>query len=152
MAYYYDDHYWNHDLTRNLAHRLSRESRHSGHTTQYIVNEGRMVVNEKTLRHSNAVIYNAPGSSLRFAPSRHTSYSSIRHSSHYAPESSSWTTSPSTSVCRGCYEHRELYYGNYCHKCTSIRQVSWPNESYRLRDREYRYITRAPERKLVTWR
>ncbi|OTA55090.1 hypothetical protein K449DRAFT_469069 [Hypoxylon sp. EC38] len=62
MPYYYDNHHWNnHDLTRQLAHRLSRESRYTGHPTQYIVNEGRMTVDNKVLRHSNAVIYNAPG-------------------------------------------------------------------------------------------
>ncbi|KAI1139202.1 hypothetical protein F5Y05DRAFT_381117 [Hypoxylon sp. FL0543] len=148
MPYYYDDHHDNHDLTRQLAHHLSRESRYTGHPTQYIVNEGRMFVDRKTLQHSNAVIYNAPGSSLRVSPSRSTSTTRTRSTSYYAPKSS-W--SPSIHTCRGCLERREIYFEGYCHDCNSLRLVSSPRESYRLRDRDYRYLARAPERRMVGW-
>ncbi|KAI1207597.1 uncharacterized protein F4807DRAFT_433900 [Annulohypoxylon truncatum] len=151
MACHHDSHYWNHDLTRNLAQRLSRDSRHSGHATQYIVNEGRMVVDQKTLRHSNAVIYNAPGSTLRLVPSMRAPYSSTSHTTHYVPESPWWTTSSSIRRCHGCYEHREIYYGNYCHKCTSIQRVSPPRERHQLEDYRYRHVPRVPERKRVGW-
>ncbi|KAI1439935.1 hypothetical protein F5Y02DRAFT_404373 [Annulohypoxylon stygium] len=153
MACHYDRHYWNHDLTRNLAHRLSRDSRHSGHATQYIVNEGRMIVDQKTLRHSNAVIYNAPGSTLRFVPSTHTYHSVTSHSSHYEPEPHWSSTSLWIRQCRGCCKYREIYYGNYCHECTSIQRVTLPHrERNLLADCEYRHLPPAPERKRVGWR
>lgn len=148
MPHYYDDHHWNHELTRNLAHRLSRESRHNGHPTQYIVNEGRMTVDHKVLRHSNAVIYNAPGSSLRLSPSRQTSSMRTRSTSYYAPESS-WSSSIHT--CRGCRERREIYFGGYCHDCNSMRLVSSPREIYGQRYRDYRYLPPAPERRSLAW-
>ncbi|OTA83393.1 hypothetical protein M434DRAFT_400687 [Hypoxylon sp. CO27-5] len=149
MPYYYDNHHWNnHDLTRQLAHRLSRESRYTGHPTQYIVNEGRMTVDNKVLRHSNAVIYNAPGSSLRLSPSRQTSTMRSRSTSYYVPDSS-WSSSIHT--CRGCHERREIYFGGYCHDCNSMRLVSSPRESYRQRYHDYRYLAPAPERRSLGW-
>ncbi|KAI0886888.1 uncharacterized protein GGS22DRAFT_158925 [Annulohypoxylon maeteangense] len=155
MPCYYDDHYWSHSPSRNLAHRfsLSREHRHSGYGTQYyIVNEGKVVIDKHGLKDSEAVIYNAPGSSLRFSDKyaypRRSSLSITRRSSHY--ESPMWSSYSSTRRCHGCYEHRELYYGNYCHDCTSMQRISSPRERYLLDD-EYRHIPRITERRRVAW-
>ncbi|OTB02011.1 hypothetical protein M426DRAFT_323083 [Hypoxylon sp. CI-4A] len=150
--YYYDDHKWDRDLSRDLAHRFSRDVRTASHPTQYIVNEGKMIVDDQTLRHSNAVIYNAPGSTLRFAPSKPTPSKKVRFNSHLAPEHSKLATAPPIYTCRGCFERRELYYRGYCHDCTSMRLVSAPKETFKLRDRQDRQIERVPDRKLVGWR
>ncbi|KAI2635639.1 hypothetical protein GGS26DRAFT_507460 [Hypomontagnella submonticulosa] len=145
MAYHYNTHNENHDLARNLAHRLSRETRHGGPPTQYIVNEGKMIVDQRTLRHSNAIIYNAPGSTLRFAPSKPVPARKSKHDSYYTSGSygPTTTTAPPLHMCRGCGQ-RETYYGGFCHDCTSL----W----YSQRDRDNRYLTRASDRNLVGWR
>ncbi|KAI0382535.1 hypothetical protein F5Y04DRAFT_252873 [Hypomontagnella monticulosa] len=145
MAYHYNTRNENHDLARNLAHRIQRDSRYGGHPTQYIVNEGRMVVDQRTLRHHNAVIYNAPGSTLRFAqsstPARKSKYDSYHTSGSYWPTTT--TTAPPLHMCRGCGQ-RETYYGGFCHDCTSL----W----YSQRDRDNRYLARASDRKYLEWR
>ncbi|KAI1455136.1 hypothetical protein F4805DRAFT_460068 [Annulohypoxylon moriforme] len=153
MAIYIDKNYWNHDLTRSLARSLTRESRYTGHPTQYIVNDGRMTIERGALRNSNAVIYNSTNSDLRLIPSRHSSsYSYTRSTSHYSPERHHWSSSSTYHRCRGCGEYREIYYGSYCHECTSIKRVtSSPRERYLLDDYEYRYIPRVPEKRRVSW-
>ncbi|KAI1377908.1 hypothetical protein F4677DRAFT_29918 [Hypoxylon crocopeplum] len=151
MAYYYDHHHRGQDLTRDWAHRVSQDARHNSQPSQYIVNEGRMRIDERTLRHSNAIIYNAPGSSLRISPSMTVSSAKTKHSTYYAQPSTWWTSGTSAHTCHGCYKWRELYYGDYCHECSSIRQVAAAKDRHRLRDRDDRYLTYTPERRLLGW-
>ncbi|KAI1102119.1 hypothetical protein F4804DRAFT_277028 [Jackrogersella minutella] len=135
------DQRYNSEATRDLAYRISRESRYPTH---YIMNEGRVVLDRKILKHNNAIIYNAPGSSLRVTPSNRTLASRFKYTSYYAPESS--------DTCRDCW--REEYYRGYCHECASLRYISAPSdESYRLHDREYRFSlrSRSPERKYISY-
>ncbi|KAI4859191.1 hypothetical protein F4820DRAFT_440596 [Hypoxylon rubiginosum] len=155
MAHYYDSHHLSHDhdhnYNRNLARRFSRDARHSTHPTQYIVNEGKMIVDERTLKHTNAIIYNAPGSTLRlsspkpnpFAPAVH------HHNSYLYPQaSSSWSsTGLPIQTCRNCLQRREIYYKGYCHNCASLRL----NATYQ-RIRDDRRVAFAPDRRMVAWR
>ncbi|KAI0009622.1 hypothetical protein F4779DRAFT_361736 [Xylariaceae sp. FL0662B] len=140
MSYHYSNHRHNHDNVHHLAQRFSREARYSHHPTQYIVNDGRMIIDEKALHYSNAVIYNAPGSTMWLKP---TSLSSVR--TPYVPYHSPGM--PPIRTCRGCFQQRELYFGNYCRDCTSAR-LAPPTERY-YSDRKPLYM---PERRSLGWR
>ncbi|KAI1770239.1 hypothetical protein F4818DRAFT_433886 [Hypoxylon cercidicola] len=158
MAHHYHSRHWSHeqDYNRNLASRFSRDARHSGHPTQYIVNEGKMIVDEQTLKHSNAIIYNAPEATLRlsskskpnpFTPQEHHQYGSY----HYPPASSWWApTSLSVHTCRNCLQRREIYHAGYCHNCAAYRLVLPYQTDRRVRDD--RRVTFASDRRQLKWR
>ncbi|KAI2603738.1 hypothetical protein GGR54DRAFT_455895 [Hypoxylon sp. NC1633] len=169
MAYHYDTRHRTQDLTRDWADRASRDARHGGQPMQYIVNAGRMTIDERTLRRTSTIIYNAPGSSLRITPSAKASISATVQRNpnpnpnphHHHSPAQWWTTAAAaapvaTHTCRGCYERRELYYGGYCHECAALRAV-YPREAiahahaHRRRDRDDRHLTHAPERRLLAW-
>ncbi|KAI1630788.1 hypothetical protein F4809DRAFT_635281 [Biscogniauxia mediterranea] len=57
----------------DLAYNVTRYSRDRGHPAQLIVNEGNLVLDDRTFRRSNTVLYNGPGSTIRLRPTRHVS-------------------------------------------------------------------------------
>ncbi|KAI8627127.1 hypothetical protein F5Y19DRAFT_443406, partial [Xylariaceae sp. FL1651] len=103
MPSYYRDHRTEgYELVQHLGHEL----RHSHRPSRYIVNEGKLIIDEHAFNshHShhhhhkpNTVIYNAPGSTMWLESS------SQRHAS-----------SSSYEECRGCFRRRERTYGGYC--------------------------------------
>ncbi|KAL7619554.1 hypothetical protein AAE478_010094 [Parahypoxylon ruwenzoriense] len=141
---------------------MSRENRHDSgskshhYPTQYIINDGSMTVHERALRHSNAVIYNAPGSSLQLVSSPPKPTSTDKHHNHhtyhappgyYSERATTRTiTSPPIQTCHGCLEQREMYSGGYCYDCSSGRLER------RLKDRQGRHTPPEPEKKLLGWR
>ncbi|KAI0454635.1 hypothetical protein F5B21DRAFT_229287 [Xylaria acuta] len=136
-TYYYDR---QHKDGYELAHHLGRDLRHSHRPTKYIINEGKLVMDERTFegRHqssstnhnkSNTVIYNAPGSTM---------YIERRKDKSHYPE------------CRGCFRRRERCYDGYCSECISFR-LDRPrrHESVTVSDRRY---LEYPERRIIQWR
>ncbi len=84
-SYYYNIREHDHGLAHDLARQLSHETRHSAHPTQYIVNRGKMTMDDRSFRHSNAFIYNTPGSSLRIVPTQTESVTRTRYGSYHSP-------------------------------------------------------------------
>ncbi|CAJ2509089.1 Uu.00g141150.m01.CDS01 [Anthostomella pinea] len=141
-SYQYENSY---HRSHELAHRLRKETRHSHYPTRYIVNDGQLFVDEKSLRHSNTVIYNSPGSTMWLTPSSRHHSTSAHNPHHHSTSSSAWvatTTQPATMVCLGCHEHRVAYYGSYCRDCTAARLAPVPER----RQLDY------PERRAIGWR
>ncbi|OTB12275.1 hypothetical protein K445DRAFT_25847 [Daldinia sp. EC12] len=153
MAHYYDHHHEGHNQAQNLANRFTRETRHSDYPTQYIVNEGKMIVHERSLKQSNAIIYNAPGSTLRFVPSKSATSAKPKHNSNHPPESYWRTTAPPIYMCHGC-RRRQIYYGDYCHDCTALRSTAAAKKKNKQQEKERRqelHLTWAPDDKLIEW-
>ncbi|KAI1464920.1 uncharacterized protein F4812DRAFT_440958 [Daldinia caldariorum] len=153
MAHYYDHHHESHNQAQSLANRFTRETRHSEYPTQYIVNEGKMTVYERSLKQSNAIIYNAPGSTLRFVPSRSPTNAKAKHDSNRPPESYWRTTAPPIYMCHGC-RRRQIYYGAYCHDCTALRSTGALKKKNKQQTKEHRHdlrLTWAPDDKLIEW-
>ncbi|KAI0849461.1 hypothetical protein F5Y00DRAFT_235739 [Daldinia vernicosa] len=153
MPHFYDYYHENPNQARDLANRFSRETRHSEYPTQYIVNEGKMTIHERSLQQSNAIIYNAPGSTLRFIPSKSASSAKAKHGPHHAPESYRRTTAPPMYMCHGC-RRRQIYFGDYCHDCTAMRSTTVPKRRDTYREKERRqdlHLTWAPDSKLIEW-
>ncbi|KAI8947531.1 hypothetical protein F4801DRAFT_507353 [Xylaria longipes] len=136
-SYHHDRH---HKDGYELAQHLGSGVRHSHRPTRYIINEGKLVIDERTLedRHSsssssssksNTVIYNAPGSTM---------YIERRKDKSHYPE------------CRGCFRRRERCYDGYCSECISLR-LDKPrrHETITMNDRRY---LEYPERKAIQWR
>ncbi|KAI8964156.1 hypothetical protein F5Y11DRAFT_316779 [Daldinia sp. FL1419] len=154
MAHYYDHHYNHyHSQACDLANRFTRETRHSEYPTKYIVNEGKMIVHERSLKQSNAVIYNAPGSTLRFIPSKQASDTKAQHHPRHDSESYWRMTAPLMDMCHGC-RRRQTYFGDYCHDCTAVQLTAGPtrNSQRRRENREQLHLTWAPNSKLIEWR
>ncbi|XXH01455.1 hypothetical protein Hte_007815 [Hypoxylon texense] len=155
MPHYHDSHHWSHDhdhnYNRNLALRFSRDTRHNAHPTHCIVNEGRMVVDEQTLKRNNTVIYNAPGSTLRLSSPKPNPFVPVHHynNAYHYPQATSWWSSTGLPIhtCRNCLQRREIYYKGYCHTCASLRL----NADYQ-RVRDNRRVAYAPDRRMVGWR
>ncbi|KAI0486985.1 hypothetical protein F4859DRAFT_323064 [Xylaria cf. heliscus] len=99
-SYYYET-----SCGYDLAHQIRRDLRHSHRPTRYIINDGKLVVNERTYDDryyycsgsssssgkSDTVVYNSPGSTMyidRLKDKRHH-YSSCRERSYdgYSSES-----------------------------------------------------------------
>ncbi|KAI1419497.1 hypothetical protein F5Y12DRAFT_789017 [Xylaria sp. FL1777] len=141
-SYYYDrynkDGYYKDGY--ELAHQIGRDLRHSHRPTRYIVNEGKLVIDERSFEdryrsssssssRSNTVIYNAPGSTM-------------------------WIENRSNgsriAECRGCFRRRERYYGGYCSECASLR---WDTprrpEIITVDDRR---LLDYPEMRAIGWR
>lgn len=135
---YHNHHHYPHSHY-DVAERLVRENRHSHRPTRYIVNDGNLILDEKTIRHGNTVIYNSRGSAMWLNPSG-------RHAAPpapivYQPYHSSWAYGVASPSCRGCYERRELHSSGYCRDCHSIRYY-----------RSDRRLLGTPERRQLTWR
>ncbi|KAI0165225.1 hypothetical protein GGR52DRAFT_575317 [Hypoxylon sp. FL1284] len=178
MAYHYNDRRLSHehDYNRNLARRFVRDSRHSNHPTQCIVNEGRMIVDDRTFKHSNAIIYNAPGSTLRlYSPESRPKnpFTAVERTppppppppapaaalaprpQNYlppAPTSPWWWApqAPELHTCRNCLQRRQLYYKGYCYSCAALRFN--PSRQLEWRAPPDRRVSFAPETRLAKWR
>ena len=119
MPYYINNNYYHHrghhsygSSNHELAERFAHETRYSHRPTQYIVNNGHLVVDDRSARHSDAVIYNARGSTMWLKPTSND-YSPIIYEPHYSYRS--------RSSCRGCYERRGTYSAGYCRDCYNHR-------------------------------
>ncbi|KAI1768489.1 hypothetical protein GGR53DRAFT_478296 [Hypoxylon sp. FL1150] len=155
MAQYYNSRHWSHehDYNRNLASRFSRDARHSSYPTINIVNEGKLVVDERTLRNTNAVIYNSERATLRLSAPKPTANpfapEVYHYNSYYYPQQAATWWGPSglpIHTCRSCRQRREIYYAGYCHYCAAIR-YSAPNQ----RVHDDRRVAFAQQRQLG-WR
>jgi hypothetical protein len=114
-----------------LVKTICREvPRRSVRPTQYIVNDGTLVIDDKSLRHTNSVIYNRPGSTLIVQPggSRYTPLPNCscnppcRWRCTASTTTTCWTTTVHT--CRGCSEKRQLW-GGYCRYCIDARTIRY---------------------------
>ncbi|KAI5863921.1 hypothetical protein GGS23DRAFT_596410 [Durotheca rogersii] len=171
MYYDGDSHALARDLARQLSHQTRREhaeevqhqhqhhyydrdrdcGRPRRHPTQYIVNDGRMTVDQRTLQHSNAVIYNGPHSSLRLVSSGRAAAAPARDRDRDTDHSRDWSTA-TPHTCHGCLRRRPLYWTEYCYDCAAAplsRRLG--SVTYR-HDFQWRHLTTAPERRLVGWR
>ncbi|KAI1195375.1 hypothetical protein F5X97DRAFT_246787 [Nemania serpens] len=123
----------------DLAHHIGRDLRQSHRPTRYIINEGKLVIDERTLEDrdrsgsgssSNTIIYNAPGATMRIEQHR-------ENRSHH-------------SECRGCLRRSERYYDGYCSECVTRRLgSSRRHDVVAVHDRRF---LEYPERKAIQWR
>ncbi|KAI0520694.1 hypothetical protein F5B22DRAFT_47664 [Xylaria bambusicola] len=128
--YYYKDGY-------ELAHYIGRDLRRSHRPLRYIVNEGKLIIDERSLedRHrssgnrSNTVIYNSPGSTMWIE--------------HRDSESR-------TVECRGCFRRRERCYGGYCSECVYLR-LDAPRRHEVITLDKWRLLD-YPERRAIAYR
>lgn len=113
----------------HLVKKLVREMPHNHHPTQYIVNDGTLIIDDKSLRNTNSVIYNRPGSTLvvQTAKGTHGTHQTLSYCTcnppcryYCASSHSSWTTNVHT--CSGCSQKRQLL-GGYCRYCIDARTV-----------------------------
>ncbi|KAI1332278.1 hypothetical protein F5Y16DRAFT_173553 [Xylariaceae sp. FL0255] len=138
MPYYYDGRSSGYDLGQYACREFAR---HSHRPTQYVINEGNLVVDERMLnryydRHHkyNTVIYNAPGSRMRIEYSRH----------HYGPYYSGSGES-GLLECLRC-RRRSRCYGGYCPDCIAVRVVE-----DRGRDRRSEILTVDERRRFIEY-
>lgn len=144
MPYYYDTNYKDHTHGHDLVKRIYREvPRHSHHPTQYIVNDGKLIIEDQSLRNSNSVIYNSPGSTMWVQTSTGHWSSSSNHS--HGSSTPSWSSN--LHRCRGCYSLRELT-GGYCYGCIEAKTVR-PRIVEVVRDD--RRLLSVPERRLLEY-
>ncbi|KAI1122326.1 hypothetical protein F5Y10DRAFT_76753 [Nemania abortiva] len=150
-SYYYNDHYNDRHHSKDgyeLAHHVGRELRHSHRPTKYIINEGKLIIDERSFEDhrdrssssgggkSNTVIYNAPGSTMWIEKRRDDHHRSHSHS-HY-------------SECRGCFRRADRYYDGYCSDCITLRYESpRRHEIITVNDRR---LLDYPERRAIGWR
>lgn len=122
-----------------LAQRIRHDLRYSHRPTQYIINEGKLVVNERTLEcrdrdtnsRPNTIIYNAPGSTMYVEKPRD-------EKSHHRSE------------CRACFRVRDRCYGGYCSDCLTVRlDTPRRREVITVHDRR---LLEYPEKRTIQWR
>lgn len=136
-SYYYNDRRHTKDAYE-IAHHITRDLRHSHRPTQYIINEGKLVIDERSLEdrdrssssRSNTVIYNAPGSTMWIEKRRDDR-------SHY-------------SECRGCFRRSHRYYDGYCSECVTLR-ADLPRR-HKIITASDRRLLEYPERRAIQWR
>jgi hypothetical protein len=137
-SYHYDSHHHHHKRGYELAQHLGRDLQHSNRPTRYIVNDGKLILDDRSFDNyygsgstskSNTVIYNAPGSTLW-----------IEHAK------------PKTTLveCRGCFRRRERCYDGYCSECISVSIDRGKRHEIIAVD-ERRYVE-YPERRAIKWR
>ncbi|KAI1357578.1 hypothetical protein F5Y08DRAFT_324020 [Xylaria arbuscula] len=127
---YYKDGY-------ELAHHIGRDLRHSHRPLRYIVNEGKLIIDERSFEdryqssnyRSNTIIYNSPGSTMW-----------IEHRDGRTR----------TVECRGCFRLRERCYGGYCSECVSLRLDAPRRTDVITVDK--RQLLDYPERRTIAWR
>ncbi|KAI1430780.1 hypothetical protein GGR50DRAFT_152441 [Xylaria sp. CBS 124048] len=158
-TYYYDDHHRHHHNHHNhhnhhhhhkegyeLAQNLSRDLRHGHQPTKYIINEGKLILDEQSLESlqhrghgskSNTIIYNSPGSTMWVQPTAQKSRL-LEHHGH-------------RTACRGCFRHHDRYYGGYCSDCLAER-AKHASKRYETVVSSDRRILEYPERRALTWR
>ncbi|KAJ8119760.1 hypothetical protein ONZ43_g3360 [Nemania bipapillata] len=136
-SYYYKDRHHSKD-GYEIAHHITRELRHSHRPTQCIINEGKLIIDERSLEdrdrssssRSNTVIYNAPGSTMWIEKHRDDR-------SHYLE-------------CRGCSRRCSRSYDGYCSDCVTLRFDSpRRHEIVTVSDRR---LLEYPERRAIQWR
>ncbi|KAI1276246.1 hypothetical protein F5Y07DRAFT_137965 [Xylaria sp. FL0933] len=149
MPTYYHDrdhhHHHHHKDGYELAHNIGRELRHSHRPTRYIVNEGKLIIDERSFEdrdrssssRSNTVIYNAPGSTMWIENRNNNKGSSS--SFHGGVE------------CRGCFRRRDRCYGGYCYECLSLR-LDRPRSHEVIKYEDRKLLDYYPERKALGWR
>ncbi|TGJ82336.1 hypothetical protein E0Z10_g6456 [Xylaria hypoxylon] len=130
-SHHYDHH---HKDGYELAHHIRRDLRHSHRPTRFIVNEGKLIIDERSFddrdrsssSRSNTVIYNAPGSTM-------------------------WIESKSgTTECRGCFRRRDRLYGGYCSGCATLR-LDTPRR-HEVVTVDNRRLLEYPEKRAIGWR
>jgi hypothetical protein len=146
-----------------LAQYLGRELSYSSKPARFIVNEGMLIVDERTLDNThtlghsylgfnktgktNTVVYNAPGSTM-WVQNKHSS-SLGGHGSRYLDALSLSTT---VMECRGCLRLRERCYDGLCSDCILDRDRSsarrYDDIIYDERPRSLEY----PERRFLGYR
>ncbi|KAI3339419.1 hypothetical protein F4824DRAFT_455333 [Ustulina deusta] len=135
MPSYYHDHH--HKDGYELAHQIGRDLRHSHRPTRYVINEGKLIIDERSFEdrdrsssnRSNTVIYNAPGSTMWIEKR---------------------DNAPRTVECRGCFRRRDRYYGGYCAECISLR-LDTPRRHEVITVQNRRPLE-YPERRAIGWR
>ncbi|KAI1181659.1 hypothetical protein F5B17DRAFT_436513 [Nemania serpens] len=137
-SYSYDRHYKD---SYELAHHMTRELRQSHRPTRLIINEGKLVVDERALEdhdrsgsgssRPNTIILNTPGSTM-WIEQRHE-----ERSHHY-------------SECRSCFRQSERCYDGYCSECIS-RRLDVPRRPKVITVNDRRLLE-YPERKAIKWR
>ncbi|KAK5624811.1 hypothetical protein RRF57_000527 [Xylaria bambusicola] len=128
--YYYKDGY-------ELAHHIGRDLRRSHRPLRYIVNEGKLIIDERSLdgRHrsgsnrSNTVIYNSPGSTM-WIENRDNELRTVE--------------------CRGCFRRRERCYSGYCSDCVYLR-LDAPHRHEVITVDNWRLLD-YPERRAIAYR
>lgn len=146
MAHYHYSHR-DYNYSGELVRDIYREApRHSQYPTQYIVNNGTLMINDKSLRNTNSIIYNSYGSTIWVEPSSHSRHSHHAHHSH-RPHYYSLSAPSNLHTCRGCHHRRELS-GGYCHDCINARLR--PRIVEVIRDD--RRLVGAPERRMIEYR
>ncbi|KAM0811688.1 hypothetical protein AB5N19_12044 [Seiridium cardinale] len=140
MSYYYSS-YADYNSGDSLVKRTYREvPSHSHRSTQYIVNDGTLIIDDKSLRNNSSVIYNRPGSTMWVQPTTES------HRSTSA--SDPYRRSHSLHTCRGCSWRRELS-GGYCRDCIDAK-LSRPRIVEVVRSD--RRVLGGPERRLIEYR
>ncbi|KAI0427589.1 hypothetical protein F5Y09DRAFT_27799 [Xylaria sp. FL1042] len=138
MPTYYYDRDRHHKDGYELAHNIGRDLRHSHRPMRYIVNEGKLIIDERSFEdrdrssssRSNTVIYNAPGSTMWIENRNKGSSHSVE--------------------CRGCFRRRDRCYGGYCSECLSKRlDMPRRHEIITVDDRR---LLDYPERRAIGWR
>ncbi|KAH8201388.1 hypothetical protein TruAng_004471 [Truncatella angustata] len=144
MSYYgYTTSHRGHTYGDDAVKRYYRETpRHSHHPTQYIYNDGRLVIDDKSLRNNNSVIYNRPGSTMWVQSTAASQYSS----SLSDPYRSGGSWGSTLHICRGCSYRRELT-GGYCRSCIDIKLSPRVVEVVR----EERRLPSAPSRRMLEY-
>ncbi|KAI0868574.1 hypothetical protein GGS24DRAFT_206541 [Hypoxylon argillaceum] len=145
MPSYHSDRYYHRD-GYDVAYQIRRDLRHSHRSTQYIINEGKLIVDERSFedrdRHhhhssssrSNTVIINTPGSTMWIEKRRESR--------------------PYYAECRGCFRRADHYHhGGYCYDCVTLHLES----PRRGGSREIRVRSTSPrleytERRALPWR
>ncbi|GAW24036.1 hypothetical protein EKO27_g9310 [Xylaria grammica] len=130
---HHHDHYYRDGY--ELALDIKRDLRHSHRPTRYIVNHGKLIVDDRSFEdrdrssssHSNTLIYNAPGSTMW-----------IENKSSHSAE------------CRRCYRRRDRLYGGYCSDCVSLRLDTPRHHDVVVKD--HRRLLELPERRAIGWR
>jgi hypothetical protein len=138
MPSYYHDRYRKDGY--ELAHHIGRDLRHSHRPTRYIINEGKLVIDERTLDYrdgsnssrSNTIIYNAPGSTM-WVEKQHRDEKSHQKSG-----------------CRACFRTHDRRYGGYCSDCLTLR-LDTPRRREVITVHDRRSVE-YPERKALQWR
>lgn len=145
MAYYHTSHK-DYTYGDDLVKKIYREvPRYSHHPTQYIVNDGTLIIDDKSLRHNNSVIYNRPGSTMWVQPTSTHQWSSNSTDPYRYGYS---TTSSSLHTCRGCYHRRELT-GGYCRDCIDAKLLKPRVVEVVRHDRR---LLSVPERRMIEYR
>ncbi|KAI1112426.1 hypothetical protein F5Y14DRAFT_272547 [Nemania sp. NC0429] len=145
MPSYPHDRYYNKD-GYELAHHIGRDLRQSHRPTRYIINEGKLIIDERSFEdrdrsgsgsggsRPNTIIYNAPGSTMWIEPQLHREDRSHR------------------SECRRCLRWSDRYYDGYCAECVARRRRLDSPRRHEVVTVHDRRLLEYPERRAIQWR